>query len=102
MFIPAVKEAESRLKCTSDVNYRESIADNNSLPLLSDREKDVLICVAKDMSNKEIAEQLYVSVNKVSTHRRNISSKLDIHSGAGLTIYAIINGLVDLPDSPNQ
>ena len=49
-----------------------------------------------------LAEQLYVSVNKVSTHRRNISSKLDIHSGAGLTIYAIINGLVDLPDSPNQ
>ena len=71
MFIPAVKEAESRLKCTSDVNYRESIEENNFLPLLSDREKDVLICVAKGMSNKEIAEQLYVSVNTVSTHRRN-------------------------------
>ena len=42
MFIPAVKEAESRLKCTSDVNYRESIADNNSLPLLSDRPQHFL------------------------------------------------------------
>ena len=42
MFIPAVKEAESRLRCTSDVNYRESIADNNSLPLLSDRPQHFL------------------------------------------------------------
>ena len=50
MFIPVVKEAESRLKCTSDVNYRESIEENNFLPLLSDREKDVLICVAKGMT----------------------------------------------------
>ena len=98
MFIPVVKEAESRLKCTSDVNYRESIEENNSLPLLSDREKDVLICVAKGMSNKEIAEQLYVSVNTVSTHRRNISSKLDIHTSAGFVIYALAHKLVLLED----
>ena len=93
-----MKEAESRLRCTSDVNYKESIADNNSLPLLSDREKDVLICVAKGMSNKEIAEQLYVSVNTVSTHRRNISSKLDIHTSAGFVIYALAHKLVLLED----
>ena len=98
MFIPAVKEAESCLKCTSDVNYRESIEENNFLPLLSDREKDVLICVAKGMSNKEIAEQLYVSVNTVSTHRRNISSKLDIHTSAGFVIYALAHKLVLLED----
>lgn len=98
LFIPAVKEAESRLRCTSDVNYKESIEDNNSLPLLSDREKDVLICVAKGMSNKEIAEQLYVSVNTVSTHRRNISSKLDIHTSAGFVIYALAHKLVLLED----
>lgn len=42
MFIPAVKEAESRLKCTSDVNYRESIEENNFLPLLSDRPQHFL------------------------------------------------------------
>ena len=98
MFIPALKEAESRLKCTSHVNYRESIEENNSLPLLSDREKDVLICVAKGMSNKEIAEQLYVSVNTVSTHRRNISSKMDIHTSAGFVIYALAHKLVLLED----
>ena len=98
MFIPAVKEAESRLKCTSGVNYREAIEENNSLPLLSDREKDVLICVAKGMSNKEIAEQLYVSVNTVSTHGRNISSKLDIHTSAGFVIYDLAHKLVLLED----
>ena len=42
MFIPAVKEAESRLKCTSDVNYKESIEENNFLPLLSDRPQHFL------------------------------------------------------------
>ena len=98
MFIPVVKEAESRLKRTSDVKYRESIEENTILPLLSDREKDVLICVAKGMSNKEIAEQLYVSVNTVSTHRRNISSKLDIHTSAGFVIYALAHKLVLLED----
>ncbi len=50
------------------------------------------------MSNKEIAEQLYVSVNTVSTHRRNISSKLDIHTSAGFVIYALAHKLVLLED----
>ena len=65
---------------------------------LSDREKEVIVCVVKGMSNKEIAEQLYISVNTVMTHRRNISRKLQIHSPAGLTIYAIVNGLINLED----
>ena len=50
------------------------------------------------MANKEIADQLYISVNTVMTHRRNISRKLQIHSPAGLTIYAIVNGLIKLED----
>jgi regulator of cell morphogenesis and NO signaling len=47
------------------------------------------------MSNKEIANQLFISVNTVITHRRNIVRKLQIHSLAGLTIYAIANNLID-------
>lgn len=50
------------------------------------------------MSNKEIADALNLSVHTVTTHRRNISSKLQIHSPAGLTIYAIVNKLIDLHD----
>ena len=63
---------------------------------LSDRERDVMISLVQGMSNKEIAEHLCISINTVITHRRNIARKLQIHSPAGLTIYAIVNGLVDI------
>ena len=63
---------------------------------LSQREKEIVICVVKGM--KEIAEKLFLSIHTVITHRRNISKKLQIHSAAGLTIYAIVNKLVALSD----
>ena len=59
---------------------------------LSYREKEIVVCVVKGMTNKEIAS------NTVITHRRNIVRKLQIHSPAGLTIYAIVNKLVELDD----
>lgn len=65
---------------------------------LSQREKEIVICVVKGMTNKEIAESLFLSIHTVITHRRNISKKLQIHSAAGLTIYAIVNELVALSD----
>lgn len=64
---------------------------------LSDRERDVLIQVVRGLSNKEIADVLCISMHTVVTHRKHISRKLNIHSTAGLTIYAIVNKLVDLP-----
>ena len=64
----------------------------------SQREKEIVICVVKGMTNKEIAEKLFLSIHTVITHRRNISKKLQIHSAAGLTIYAIVNKLVALSD----
>ena len=63
---------------------------------LSEREKDVLVQIVKGLSNKEIAEVLFISTHTVITHRKNISRKLNIHSTAGLTIYAIVNKLVDI------
>jgi DNA-binding NarL/FixJ family response regulator len=63
---------------------------------LSDREKDVIVALVQGMTNKEIADHLYISINTVITHRRNIARKLQIHSPAGLTIYAIVNNLVDI------
>ncbi|MCD7900152.1 MAG: response regulator transcription factor [Bacteroides sp.] len=65
---------------------------------LSQREREIIICVVKGMTNKEIAEKLFLSIHTVITHRRNISRKLQIHSAAGLTIYAIVNKLVELSD----
>ena len=64
----------------------------------SQEEKEIVICVVKGMTNKEIAENLFLSIHTVITHRRNISKKLQIHSAAGLTIYAIVNKLVTLND----
>lgn len=65
---------------------------------LSVREKEIVICVVKGLTNKEIAEKLYLSTHTVITHRRNIAKKLQIHSASGLTIYAIVNKLVELDD----
>ena len=65
---------------------------------LSQREKEVIVCVVKGMTNKQIADRLCLSAHTVITHRRNISAKLDIHSTAGLTIYAIVNKLVELDE----
>lgn len=62
------------------------------------REQEIVACVARGLSNKEIAEQLCLSVNTVTTHRRNIARKLQIHSPSGLTIYAIVNKLVTLSE----
>ena len=66
---------------------------------LSKREKEIVICVAKGMTNKEIADKLYLSLHTITTHRRNISAKLQIHSSAGLTIYAIVNNLIDIENT---
>lgn len=63
---------------------------------LSDRERDVLIQVVRGLSNKEIADVLCISMHTVITHRKHITRKLNIHSTAGLTIYAIVNKLIDL------
>lgn len=65
---------------------------------LTPRERDVIIGVVKGMTNKEIADELFISPNTVTTHRRNIVKKLDIHSASGLTVYAIMNKLVSLQD----
>lgn len=64
--------------------------------VLSEREREVLVQVAKGMSNKEIADALCLSTHTVITHRKNIAAKLNIHSTAGLTIYAIANGLLEI------
>lgn len=76
----------------------ESEEEEDNSESLSQREKEIVICVVKGMTNKEIAENLYLSIHTVITHRRNISRKLQIHSAAGLTIYAIVNKLVELSD----
>ncbi len=103
LFVPAVKLIEQQLRKKGDMVYTDKTEQDvpdrkDKLETLSDREKDIIACVTKGMSNKEIAEELYLSVHTVTTHRRNISNKLQIHTTAGLTIYAIANKLVNIED----
>ena len=62
---------------------------------LSSRERDILVCVAKGMINKEIADLYNISIHTVITHRRNITRKTGIKTVAGLTVYALLNNLID-------
>ena len=62
---------------------------------LTTREKDVLKLVAHGHSNKEIADQLFISFHTVISHRKNITEKLGIRSISGLTVYAILNKFID-------
>lgn len=102
LFVPAVKLIEQQLRQKGDTVYADKTGTNVTEKVkpetLSDREKDIIACVTKGMSNKEIADSLYLSVHTVTTHRRNISNKLQIHTTAGLTIYAIANKLVNIED----
>lgn len=65
---------------------------------LSQREREVLVCVAKGMTNREIAATLILSIHTIISHRRNITRKLQIHSVSGLAFYALTNGLVSAED----
>ncbi|MBR5385506.1 MAG: hemerythrin domain-containing protein [Bacteroidales bacterium] len=65
---------------------------------LSDREKEILVGVAKGLLNKEIADMYNISPYTVITHRKNITRKTGIKSVAGLTVYALLNGLIDFND----
>jgi len=62
---------------------------------LTQREREILRQVAMGYSNKEIADSLFISIHTVITHRKNITGKLGIKSISGLTVYAIINRLID-------
>lgn len=98
IFIPAIKYLEDKSR-QSDVSAKISsmIGKNQEgADALGEREKDVIVALVQGMSNKEIAEHLCISVNTVITHRRNIARKLQIHSPAGLTIYAIVNNLINI------
>ncbi len=106
LFVPAVRQIEQQLKNSGSVFYAEEsddeVVDKIKTEVLSDREKDIVICITMGMNNKEIADHLFLSVHTVTTHRRNISNKLQIHTTAGLIIYAIANKLVNIEDLPKK
>lgn len=97
IFIPLIRSLEEKNKNNSISSKLSNIISptDPKQNVISEREKDIIRCLIQGMSNKDIANHLYISVNTVITHRRNIARKLQIHSLAGLTIYAIANNIID-------
>ena len=75
------------------------LSETTSLSMnLSPRETTILRMVSMGLTNREIAEKLFLSAHTVMTHRKNISSKLGIKSVSGLTIYAIVNNIITIEE----
>lgn len=83
-----VRTVREAVEAPAESNHNESHE-------LSERERDVLILVARGMTNKEIASELNISPHTVISHRKNIVHKTGIRSVAGLTVYAVLNKLID-------
>ena len=89
---------DSKLKIINKLNQIAQSSDKNEKPddvELSKREIDVLVAVAKGLMNKEIADQMNISIHTVISHRKNITRKTGIKSVSGLTVYALLNNLID-------
>lgn len=76
---------------------KNSIPDKNA-DTISSREKNILKHIALGLTNKEIADQLFISIHTVVTHRKNITQKLGIKSVSGLTVYAILHNLISMDE----
>ena len=95
-FITVTSDEEEVLHLVETVrDMRRRPAEEEEV-FLSVREKEILVGIARGLSNKEIADRLCIAVYTVTTHRRNICRKLNIHSTAGLTVYALAHGLVEI------
>ncbi|PCH70090.1 MAG: hypothetical protein COC06_06225 [Bacteroidales bacterium] len=76
---------------------QNSIPDKNS-EIISSREKNILKHITLGLTNKEIADQLFISIHTVVTHRKNITQKLGIKSVSGLTVYAILHNIISMDE----
>lgn len=94
IYDPYCHKAPEQQSLTQRKNKTKKNTD--TIEALSDREIDVLREVVQGLSNKEIADKLFISIHTVISHRKNITRKLNIHTTAGLTIYAIVNNLIDI------
>lgn len=95
LFVPAVERLEQQTPAARPAPL-ESVAselDEHGDQPLTAREREIIRAIAAGKSNKEIADELCLSVHTVATHRRNICAKLNIHSAAGIAVFAMMHGL---------
>ena len=101
ILIPLVEKFEGKTPKLFLSNSLNASSNNTSEIELSEREIDVLRLLLAGNSNKEVADKLNISTHTVISHRKNISTKTSIKSLAGLTIYAIQNGIIEVADFSN-
>ncbi len=94
---------DSKNKLTDKISlhlqkFKRNNQPENETEELTPREKLILKHVALGYTNKEIGAKLYISTHTVISHRKNITRKLDIKTVSGLTIYAILNGIIKMED----
>ena len=98
-FKDTIELVDSKQKVVNKIinllNNNEETTNQNDTVELSNRETEVLVRVAKGMTNKDISDVLNISVHTVITHRKNIVKKTGIKSVSGLTVYALLNNLID-------
>lgn len=90
-----IRDAASKIARIANNSYNDKNEEQQESYELSDREKDVLVLIAKGMMSKEIADSLNISVHTVISHRKNITRKTGIKSIAGLVAFALLNNLID-------
>ena len=93
----SIEDAKSKIYelIESYLGVNNGAEESKRITSLTDREIEVVKLVANGKTNKEIADSLYISIHTVISHRKNITEKLGIKSISGLTVYAILNNLID-------
>ena len=84
------------------VDQRKGYPGTDPPDELTEREKDIVKMVSLGLTNREIAEKLFLSTHTVTTHRKNITKKLGIKSASGLTIYAIVNNIITIEEASSK
>lgn len=86
---------EGKMYLSVDVNMNsQQRKELKNQPVLTRREKEILNLIADGLTNPQIAEKLFISLNTVDTHRKNLLSKFDVNNIASLIKIAISNGLI--------
>ena len=71
------------------------------MPGRREGEGEILVAVARGLTNREIADQYFISIHTVISHRKNITRKTGIKTIAGLTVYALLNNMISEADLGN-
>lgn len=96
MLFPAVMKLEQELRKQQSLQETSAALESTGNDVLTSREKEVLRWLSHGLSTKEIADKMCLSVHTVNTYRKNIGSKLDIHSVTGLAFYAVLHHIIDI------